>query len=69
MNGAYSILDLSFCHKWWRLVPRSKICFTQPNELCRNECKRVFPSLNHQFFAKLEPGLEPSDAFLGSVVE
>ena len=29
----------------------------------------VLPHLNHQFFIKLEPGFEPSDAFLISASE
>ena len=30
----------------------------------RNECTSVCPHLNHIVFIKLEPGFEPSDAFL-----
>ena len=68
MECAYSwhffIFSLGSC----RVVKQSFVLLN-PNDFYRNECTSVFPHLNHQFFIKLEPGFESSDAFLTSTSE
>ena len=63
MECAYSwhffIFSLGSC----RVVKQSFVLLN-PNDFYRNECTSVCPHLNHTFFIKLEPGFEPSDAFL-----
>ena len=68
MECAYSwhffIFSLGSC----RVVKQSFVLLN-PNDFYRNECTSVCPHLNHTFFIKLEPGFEPSDAFLRSTSE
>ena len=68
MECAYSwhffIFSLGSC----RVVKQSFVLLN-PNDFYSNECTSVCPHLNHTFFITLQPGFEPSDAFLRSTSE